>query len=187
MDPATMAVVSLAGTALSAGVGAIGAEKQAAAQQASANYQAQVARNNQTIAEQNARLATQTATVNAQNTDMQTRMTLGRELAAASASGLESTTGSPVDVRTGTGEVGRLTSLEDIQKGNLTAYGYQTQATGFGATAGLERAQAGFAGQAGTIGAATSILGGASSFATKWAGFQDRGVFGGGSDFSGGG
>ena len=180
MDPVTMAVVSLGATALSAGVGAIGAEKQASAQQASANYQAQVAENNATTARQNAQYATQAAAVNAQNTDFQTRQTLGKEVAGASASGLDPTTGSPVDVRTGTGEVGRLTSLEDVQKGALTAYGYQTQATGFGAQAGLDRATGASAKQAGDIGAVSSIIGGASSFASKWSGFQNQGVFGGG-------
>jgi hypothetical protein len=178
MDPVTMAVVSLGATVLSAGVGAIGAEKTAEAQQASANYQAQVAENNATTARQNAQYATQAAAVNAQNTDFQTRQTLGREVAGASASGLDPTTGSPVDVRTGTGEVGRLTSLEDVQKGALTAYGYQTQATGYVAQAGLDRATGAFAKQAGDIGAVSSILGGASSFASKWAGFQNQGVFG---------
>jgi hypothetical protein len=176
----TAAVISLAGTALSAGVGAIGAAKTAEAQQASANYQAQVAANNQTVAEQNARYMSQAGQVNAQAQDIQTRATLGREVAGAAASGLDVTTGSPLDVQTGTRELGRLSSLTDIQQGNLQAYGYQTQATGYGATAGLERAQAGFAGQAGGIGAASSILGGASSFASKWSQFQTSGAIGGG-------
>lgn len=191
MDPATLAIVSLGSTVLSAGVGAIGAENSAAAQAASANYQAQVAQNNQTIAEQNARYATETAAVNAQNQDRQTAQTVGREVAGAAASGLDTTTGSPLDVQTGSREIGRLTSLQDIQQGNVTAYGYRTQATGFASQAQLDRAQAGFASTAGTIGAFGSILGGAASFASKWSGFQNQGVFGSGSstdaDYGGGG
>lgn len=178
MDPVTAAVVSLGSTVLSAGVGAIGAEEQASAQAAAANYNAQVARNNQTVAEQNARYATQAAAVNAQNQDRQTAQTVGREVAGAAASGLDVTTGSPSDVQTGTREIGRLTSLEDIQKGNLQAYGYQTQAMNYGSQATLDTAEAGFAQTAGTIGAFGSILGGASSFASKWSSYQNQGIFG---------
>jgi hypothetical protein len=175
---------SLGGTLLSAGLGAAGAAQSASAQQASANYQAQVGQNNQVIAEQNARYATQAGQVTAQGQDIQTRALVGRDIAGAAASGLDVTTGSPSDVQTSRSELGRLSSLTDIQQGNLQAYGYQIGATSEGAQAALDRAKAGFAGQAGGIGVASSILGGATSFASKWSNFQRTGAIG--SDFSGG-
>jgi hypothetical protein len=162
----------MVGSLASSGIGAIGAMQQGQAQAAAANYQAQVARNSQQVAEQNARYAIQAGQSRAQTEDIRTGAVVGQQAAAQAASGIDITTGSPVDVRESTRQMGRLSSLNIMQNANLQAYGYRTQATGFGAQAGLDTAQAGFAKQAGFIGAGTSLLGGASSFADKWLSYQ---------------
>jgi hypothetical protein len=176
-DP--ISIIGLAGTVLSTGVGAIGASQQAKAQEDAARYQQRVAENNAKVARDNAAYAAQASRVNAQNQDRLTQQALGKELAGAAASGFETTTGSPVDVRTGTEAVGRLTTLQEIQRGNLQARQYETQATGFGAEAGLESAKAGFASQAGTIDVAKTFLSGVGNFASKWQDMQRVGVSGG--------
>jgi hypothetical protein len=176
MDPATLAVVSLATTAISAGVGAMGSIQQGQATAAASNYQAQVAKNNAITAEQNAAYATQAGTAKAQSQDFQTAAVVGAEQAGQGASGIDLTTGSPRAVREGTHQMGRLGTLNIVQDANLTAYGYRTQGTSFTAQSQLDTSQAGFASQAGFLGAGTSLLGGASSFADKWSSYQLRGA-----------
>jgi hypothetical protein len=171
-----LGAASLIGQAGSTLIGMAGQRQTAAAQAASANYQAQVALNNQTIAQQNARYAQQAGAVNAQAQDFQTRKLLGEQMAAQGASGIDLTTGSPFDVTQSTRQLGRLDTANIIQRANMEAYGYQTAATSAGAQAGLLRQQAGFAQTAGGIGAAGTLLGGASSLATKWLQYQQRGV-----------
>jgi hypothetical protein len=177
MDPVTLAVVSIAGTVLSAGVGAIGAMNQASATADSARYQQQVAKNNQTIADQNAAYSRQAGQVAAQQESMKTAAVVGQEVAAQGASGIDPTTGSPADVVRGTRAVGRLNTLNTIQNAELRARGYDIEASNFGATAELKGMEAKNATTAGLYAAGSSLLGGASSFSTKWSKFQTEGVF----------
>ena len=176
MDPITLGVVSLAGSVISAGVGAVGAMQQSAATQASAKYQAQVARNNEIIAGQNATYAAQAGATAGQAQDFKNRATQGAILAAQSASGIDTESETSKEVRDSAARLGRLDTLNIIQQANLNKYGSQTQVTSFKAQAGLSDLQAKSASSAGGIGAFTSILGGASSFADKWLRFQNVGV-----------
>jgi hypothetical protein len=175
-----LTAASLAGTAASTAVGVMGQRQTAAANAANARYQAAVAANNQLIAQQNARYATQAGAVNAQAMDFRTRALMGSEIAAQGASGIDIGSGSPLDVVRSTAGLGRLDTANIIQGANLQAYGYQTAATGFGAEAGLQQQQARYAGTAGMIGGAGTILGGATSLASKWLQYQNVGLLPGG-------
>lgn len=172
MDPATLAVLSLGGTLLSAGVGVAGAAQQASAQAQAAKYQQQVYLNNQTIAQQNAAQATAAGNVQAENRGMQTRAAIGQEEAAVGASGIDLTTGSPKAVQESTRQVGRLSQLTDISNANLEAYGYRAAASSAGGQAQLSAAQARNATTAGGINIGSSLIGGASQFASKWSNYQ---------------
>jgi len=174
MDPATLA---LAGTAVSAVTGAVGAISSAGAQSAQANYQAQVARNNQQIAAQNAAYVAQQGAVRAQTEDMRNRQILGAIGAAQAASGVDIGTGTPVQVRRGAEQVGRFNTESIYQQDLLRSIGYTEQSQAYGAQAAADAAAARSARTAGYIGAGSSLLGGASSFAAKWARFQDIGAF----------
>jgi hypothetical protein len=174
----TMMGISLASSLGGSIMGGIGQQGALSASAADARYKAQVAENNRLIAEQNARYATQAGASNAQATDFQTRAQLGTAMAAQGASGLDVGSGSPVDVRSSIHQLGRLKTLEDIQKADLAAYGYRSQATDFGAQAGLARQQASSAEAAKGPALFGSILSGASSVAGKWAGFQGGGYGG---------
>jgi hypothetical protein len=180
MDPVTLAVVGLGASALGTGVTVLGQMKSAQASADTARYQAQVNINNQLIAQQNARYAVTAGQTNAQAQDFRTRSLIGQEEAAQGASGVDLTTGSPKAVVESTRQLGRLDTLNTVQKSNLEAYGYTTQATGFGAEAQLERQKAGYATTAGIIGSTGTILGGASSFASKWNSFRNEGLLPGG-------
>lgn len=171
----TMMIASMAMSAAGSVVGGIGQQQQYGAQANQARYQAQVAENNRIIAEQNRRYASAAGSSNAQIRDFATRATIGRATAAQGASGVDVTQGSPVEVRESLRQMGRLQTLEEVQEAALKGYGYQAQATGFGAEAGLQRAKASSAEAAGTTAMVSSILGGASSVGDKWLRFQNVG------------
>lgn len=172
----TLALASMAGSVGSSIIGGIGQQQQYGAQAASARYQAQVAENNRLVAEQNARYATAAGMTNAQNRDYLTAAAIGRATVAQAAGGLDVTTGSPLAVRESMRQMGRLQTLEEIQKANVDAYGYRTKATEFGAEADLQRMKAESADRAGTTALFGSILGGVSSVGDKWLRFQNVGV-----------
>jgi hypothetical protein len=174
VDP--LSGIALGATVLSAGVGAAGAISSASAASSSAKYQAAVARNNQIIATQNAAREEQAGRVRAQNQDFKNRAVEGAIEAGQSAGGIDSSTGSPSEVRKSATQLGRLDTLTLMSNADQTVRASQIQATGFEGQAALDRAQASQATAAGGIGAFTSILGGASSFADKWLKYRDQGV-----------
>jgi hypothetical protein len=181
-DPVTIGL--LATTVISTGISAAGAIGQGQATAASNKFQAQVAENNRIIADQNARYSVSAGQTRAQTEDLKTGAIVGAETAAQGASGLDLTTGSPVSVREGTRQMGRLSSLNIINNSNLTAYGYKTQAGNFGAQSQLDLASAANASAAGFLNAGSSLVGGASSFASKWQSYQLRGLLPGGNSGS---
>lgn len=176
MGPETLALVSLGSTVLGTGVSLIGGMQQAAAQESAANYQAQVARNNQIIAEQNARSIETAAATRAQAEDMQTRALLGTIEAAQGASGISFDSPTMARIRESQAQIGRLESRTTYQEGQNAARGQQQQAAQFGAEVQLASNRAASAGAAGTIGAFSSLLTGASSFSDKWLRFRYSGV-----------
>jgi hypothetical protein len=172
----TLAIASLAGSVLSAGVGAMGAMQQASAQEKAANYQAAVARNNAIIQQQNAASAAATGRAQAQQQDLKNAATMGAIYAAEGASGIDLGTGSPTNVRSSAENIGRLDTLNIAQRAAQQVRGYQVGTMSETAQAQLDTMQAQQAKTAGYFGAVSSILGGASSFADKWMRFQTAGV-----------
>lgn len=174
----TLAIASLVTTAISGTVGAVSAISSASAQADSARYQAAVARNNQTIATQNAQQAAQAGAVAGQARDLRTRATLGAIQAAQSASGIDTGTGTNKEVSDSAVELGRLDTSTIISNAMQTSRAYTAQGANFGAQSELDQATARNATTAGVVGAGTSLLGGASSFADKWLRYQTQGVSG---------
>jgi hypothetical protein len=173
---AALPFVALASTVIGTGVSIMGSMQQASAAESSAKYQAQVARNNQIIAEQNASYARQVGQAETETSGMKTAAIVGSEVAAQGASGLDPTTGSPVDVVRGTREVGRFDTLNLVRNAELRARGFDIEAANQGASSKLYDATAKQAGIAGLYSTGSSILGGASSFSDKWIKFQNEGV-----------
>jgi hypothetical protein len=160
--------VMLGAQAASTLVSTIGGMAQGSAASSAAKYQSQVARNNATIAQQNAEYASQAGETAAQAQGLKNRATLGSIKAAQSASGLSLNSPSLVDVQEGSANVLRLDTANIAANAALRARAYQTQATDYEAQATLDTKKASNATTAGYLGAAGSLLSGASSFADKW-------------------
>lgn len=173
---APLAIASLALTAASAAVAAGGAISSADAQRKSANYQAQVARNDTTTAAQNAEYATQAGQAKAYQAGIAAREQQGRVTSALAANGVDVNSGSAADVRTTQRETGALNQEQTTANAALQAYGYRTQQTSFQSQASLDAATAANAGPAGAISASGDLLSGASGLAGKWQKYQTQGT-----------
>lgn len=167
-----LAVASLVLGGIGAAVSVGGAMESANAQAAQANYQAQVAANNQTIANQNAQYALKAGEAQAQTAGMEGRAASGGVRAAEAANGLDVNSGSALDVQASQREANVLNVENVKQNAALQAYGFRTQATSFGAQQTLEKAQAAQASTAGPINAFSSLLGSASSLGSNFANYQ---------------
>lgn len=171
--------VAIAASVLSAGVGAYGAIESGQAQAAAANYQAQIARNNAVISQQNAAYATQAGQAQETAARLKTAAQLGAIRAVGASHGLDVNSGSELSLQTSADELGDVNALTIRNNAALQARAYRNQASGYQAQAGLETAQAGADQTAGLIGAGGSILGGASSVASKWTLYKQLGLLGG--------
>ncbi len=166
MGVSTMAIVSLVAAAGSAGMSAY-------SQSQSAAYNAQVAQNNQIVAKQNANLALEQGQQQEETQRIKTGEMMGAIVASQAASGVNPNTGSDLDVRSSAAETGELDADTIRSNSNLQAQNLKYQAAMYGSQAQLDTAQ-------GDWGIANSILGGASSVSSKWATWQNMGVFSGG-------
>jgi hypothetical protein len=172
-----MAVAALALTAVGAVSSAVGAYEQGQAASSAANYQAQVARNNQVIADQNASFALQQGQQQVAAKQQQTAQTISDQRAITAASGIDPNRGSSVRIQGDTAALGSLDAATISNNAARTAWGYQTQGADFGAQASLLSSQASSASAGGELGAFSSIIGGSSSVANKWLTYNQQGVF----------
>lgn len=166
-------------TAVSAGVGAIGAISSATAASNNANFQAQVASNNAIAARNNATYALKAGEAKTQAVGLRAAQQGGAIKAAQAANGVDVNSGSAVDVQTSAREQGDLDEATTEHNAALQAYGYRTQATNFDAQAQLDKSAASSDLTGGFLNAGAGLLSSASSISTKWPGYF------GGSDSSG--
>ena len=165
--------------AVGAGIGAIGAVQSGMANASAARYQAQVARNNQIVANQNASYAAAAGNVQTANVGLKERAQAGELTADLAAHGLDVNTGSAARVRASQREIGLQNEEQTAANAALSAYGYRTQATSFGAQAQLDQAQARQDVEAGFLSAGGTLLSGAGNLGFKWAGLQNTPAAGG--------
>lgn len=177
ISAATLAEVSVAMTAVSAGVSAYGAYRQGQAQSAADAYQAQVARNNQIVAGQYAQQATQDGENKVAAKQEQTAQMIGAQRAAMAANGVDLDSGSPLRVQQDTAKLGEVDAMTIRNNAAREAYGYQLQGLSYGQQAQLDESASENAETAGSLNAFSSILGGASSVASQWTKYQTNGVF----------
>ena len=163
-------VAGWAGTAIS-GVGQYEAGQ---ARSQAAAYQAQVAANNAEIARRNATMDIQSGETAAVNQGLKTAQRVGQEKATQGASGLDVNSGSAVAVRAGTAQVGMLDALTIRSNAAKKAYGEQVQATSDTAQSQLLSAESSQAATAGEIGAAGTLLSGASTVGANYTKFQSQ-------------
>ncbi len=167
-DPVTMAVIGITGAATSA----YGSYESGQANSKAAAYQAQVAANNAIIAQQNAKMDIQAGETAAVNSGLKTRATVGSEKATQGAAGIDVNTGSAPMVRAGTAEMGMLDALTIRSNAAKKAYGEEVAATSDTAQSQLDTMQSEQAKTAGDIGAAGTLLSGASTVGSNYLKFQ---------------
>jgi len=156
-----------------------GAGMSAYSQMQSADYNAQVAKNNQIIANQNASIALQQGQQQEENKRIQTGEMLGAITSGEAASGVNPNEGSALNVRSSAAETGEIDAETIRFNAGITARNLQYQGAMYGSQAQLDISQ-------GQYGMMSSILGGASSVSNKWLQYQMNGV-GSGSGGGGGG
>lgn len=172
----TLAATSLVASAGSSILGAFGASDKADADAAAYNYKAQIAQNNAIIAKRNADAATAAGGVAAQNNDLKTKNLVGTQLVAQASNGLDVGSGTNVNVRESAENLGHLDTLTILNNAAKNSAGFKAQGMNFEAEAGLDKAAAQNAESAGDINIMTSLLGGATSVSSKWAGYQRTGA-----------
>lgn len=164
-------------TALSTVAGLGAGQQQTAALQAQANYQAQVAQNNQKRALEDERLALAEASAEEAAQGMRNRAVMGAIKAGQAASGVDINQGSPLDVRTSAAELGQLDQQTIRAKGMREAYGYGARAADFGAEANMQRAAGKVARKSGAYDSAGTLLSGASSLVSQTSRAKRQGIF----------
>ena len=141
-----------------------------------ANYQAQLARNNQMIAEGYAQRALQQGRVDEQNQRFKSAALLGSQRAALASQGGDVDSGSPLDIQADTARAGEYDAQAIRNNAALKAYGYRVQGANAGAEADLDGYKAANAMAALPYGIGSSLLGGAKSLLdATWPSF-DSGV-----------
>lgn len=145
--------------------GLAGSVMQGMAASQTANYQAQVAANNARIAQQNANVALEQGTVQEETQREKTGSEIGYIRAQQAASGVQSNSGSALDVRSSAAEMGELNAETLRYNAQLNARNSILQAQSDQAQSQLYSSQAGWD----TV---NSILGGASSVSSKWLNWQ---------------
>lgn len=172
-----LAAASIASTIAGGVVSAMGANQTAEANAQSQRYQAQVAENNRIIALQNATYAREAGQAQEFNQQLKTRALLGTQKAQQGANGLDVNSGSPLDVRTSTAELGKLDALTIMNSAEREAKGYEATASNFGAEAQLRYMTADNELTAGKYKVASSLIGTASSVSDKWLGYRTKGIY----------
>jgi hypothetical protein len=153
----------MAGASIVTGVVGTVMQGEAAAQ--SADYMAQVARNNQLIAQQNANMALEQGTIKEEAQREQAGAQIGRIRSAYGAMGVEPNSGSALDVRSSAAETGELNAQTIRYNAGVQAWNDINQANSYGAQSQLYQSQEGWD-------VAGSILGGASTVSNKWMNWQ---------------
>ena len=141
-----------------------GQQDAAAAQAAQANYQAQVAENNQITAERLAVDAEQRGEIEVRRHRQQVEQLKGRQVAALAASGVDVASGSPLDILSDTAGLGALDEQTIRDNAAREAWQHRVQASNQGAQAGLFRHQA----DSTSSGAAGTLLTGIGGVADRW-------------------
>jgi type II secretory pathway pseudopilin PulG len=173
-----LVVAAVAGIASTA-VAVTSSVQQGKAQQAQANYQAAVNRNNAQIAQNNANLERQQGIEDARAHRIKTLANVGKQQAGMAANGLDITQGTALDVIEDTAAIGELDAMTAQWNQERKALSYEAQGNNFVNQANLDEFGGRNAYQAGVMGAISAGLSGLSSTAGSVASFGGGGLGGG--------
>ena len=178
MDPATIASVSMGSSGAGGILGMFGKLAEGKSQSEMYQYKAGVAQFNQKIAEQNREWAYQTGEKQALQTGIKGRQQIAAIDAAQSGSNLDVAGKTATQVRESQRSVAQMDMDTIRTNAARTAYGYQVEGLKYGADATLYQKAASDVRKASYIGAASSLLSGATSVSSKWIQARDAGIFG---------
>ena len=168
LSTGALTAISIASTVASTGMGVMSSIQQGKARQAQAEYQADVARQNQQLAEQQASAQRKEGYDNMVAKRQETAKLIGRQRAAAGASGATVDVGSSLDLQADTAAQGEIDALNIYNQASDKAYGTQLQGWGYGQQAAGYDAQADAAGSSIWSDAAGTALGGIAQIGSTW-------------------
>lgn len=186
MDPFSMTALSMAGSAASGLMGALGAGARGRATSSQYLYQAGIAQLNAKIARQNADYARYTGDVEATRIGAKIAQMIGTQKVAQAAGNLDVNFGSASAVRDTQRTVGMLDQSTARANAARRAYAYETDAAKYDAQGLAYNAAAADAEAASEIDMMSSILGSVTSVASKWYQGNTLGIFGGRTASAGG-
>lgn len=187
-EPTTLAVASLAMTAGSAVMGAVGSAQQSAAhataarqQAAAAQYQAAVAENQRRVLKWQADDALKRGEIAEEQRRAKTRIQIGAQRAALASMGADINDGSSLDIIGDTAEVGEMDALTIRSNAAREAYDRRIMAASAGGDAAMQRyAAASLSSRADSIdgnswiGVGANLISGASSVSDKWLQYKTK-------------
>lgn len=168
LSTGALTAISIASTVASTGMGVMSSIQQGKARQAQAEYQADVARQNQQLAEQQASAQRKEGYDNMVAKRQETAKLIGRQRAAAGASGATVDVGSSLDLQADTAAQGEIDALNIYNQASDKAYGTQLQGWNYGQQAAGYDAQADAAGSSIWSNAAGTALGGIAQIGSTW-------------------
>ena len=169
MEAATVAMMA---SGIGTGLGVVSSIQTAKTQSAQAKYQADVARQNQELAEQQAGAERRQGYENMLTQRQETAKLIGRQRAAAGASGAAVDVGSNFDLQADTAFQGEIDAINAYNKGLDAAYNSQIQAWNYGQQADAYDAAAERTKNAGYLHAASTAIGGIATMGSTWAKFD---------------
>ena len=182
ISASVMGVVGLVSSIASSVYGAIGAVQQAKAQNAQAEYNAQVSENNAKASQAEADYARNQAWRNANEKRKETALLIGAQRAKMGGSGAVVDSGSFLDLSLSTAEQGELDAMALVQEGDMTAWRAERQRYNYLQNANMSRSS-----KVSTSGVlAGSLLSGAANVGGAYFNLNQAGVFDGSSSAGGG-
>lgn len=178
MDPATLAMISMAGSAASGTLGAVGALGKGSAQKSMYEYQAGVSEFNRKISLQNRDYAMATGEAEAGRYGLKAAANAGSIRAKQGASGVVVNTGSAADVQESAHKLALMDMATIRSNAARVAYGHTVEAAKYEAEGGMYRAAGANAKKAGMLEAMGSLISGATSVSSKWMQASQSGILG---------
>lgn len=178
VDPVTLAVTAMVGTAVGGVVSGMGSAEAGQAGQNMYNYKAGVAQINKQINQQNATWAYAAGETQAEEKGLQAKQQIGQQKVVQAASGFDVNSGSGAKVRDDMSQVSAFDQNVIKWDASKTAYGYETKAMSDQAESNLDVMAGSQAKTAGDIGEISSFINAGTSVASKWSQAKTAGVFG---------
>lgn len=168
MDPASMGAISIGSSLLSGAIGGAGASMSANASADAFNFKAGIAKLNSDINKQNASWAINQGAIKATNYGLKAGQEIADTKITQAASGLDINSGSKEAVRDTQQTVAAYDQGLIRADAAHTAHGYEVKAQSDSLEASMDTASASNAKKAGALGVLSSVIGTASSVASKW-------------------